>query len=292
MDIIIIITYFKMNQLEQIRLEKHKDFRRKTWLPQFIEKYRPLFDSEVKAQRILSKSIRKRFLPDVANYEHLDLIPGIYRMRVLLNGNNIKSDNDNIEESNDSIKESESSSEDYTVTKKNKSKNKSKQKSNKKNKSKNKDKHKIKSKSEETNLEKAIQDSLKEYDDQVKNIMNESMKDISYDLPDEDYEEYILNQAILESLNKESYKDSPKESYKDSQNNFELDEIWIVIDIRNFYKKPEQPLLINGQIYYLTEVQINKLLMLYKKVDPNSVSGMKYQQDLEYHKSIVHDKKI
>ncbi|MCJ7637934.1 MAG: hypothetical protein MUO21_10635, partial [Nitrososphaeraceae archaeon] len=168
-----------MNQLEQIRIEKHKDFLRKTWLPTFFEKYKSLFDSEAKAQRMISIAVRKHYLPDVANSEFLEFIPGIFRMRIKLTSDNLFKPNQPVEEH---FENNESdSSEDFTVTKKKKKSNKDK-------------------KDNKNDIDQVIEESLKEYnekfDNQMDAVLNESIKDNN----DVDYEEYILNQAIMESL--------------------------------------------------------------------------------------------
>lgn len=273
-----------MNQLEQIRIEKHKDFLRKTWLPKFFEKYKSLFDSEIKAQRMISKAIRKHYLPDVANHEFLEFIPGIFRMRIKLTSDNLVKPKQLVEE-----KDVESdSSEDFTVTKKQKSKKPEKDKKNKKNK--NKD-----------DIDQVIEESLKEYNEQFENqmdaVLNESIKDNN----DVDYEEYILNQAIMESLgqNNNIFDDSIKQSndnhqfiQEEEQMNNNSDCLCLVLDIRDFHANPEQPLLINDVPYYLSTDQINRLMKLWNKVNPDTPAGMKFQQDLEYQKAVVHDKKI
>ena len=102
---------------------------------------------------------------------------------------------------------------------------------------------------------------------------------------------FINNKTIDDSEDKPNFIDNNNNNLdnldKDPEN---LNELWLVIDIRNFYKNPDQPLLINDKVYYLSVYQINKLKMLYNKVNPETPSGIKYQQDLEYYKSIATEK--
>ncbi|AYV77012.1 MAG: hypothetical protein Barrevirus7_19 [Barrevirus sp.] len=268
-----------MNQLEQIRIEKHKEFLRKSWLPQFFEKYKQLF--LIKAQTRISRAIRKYLLPDVINMEALDYVPGLFRMRVKLSPENLVNPLDQKvgELANSDDDEDVDSDSDEHYKKKNKRYNKYK-------------KYKMKEKEQNDNkftddLDKVIQESLKEYnnnvEDQIDTVINESMGI--------DYEEYILNQAILESLGKTSVdscmknnNNEPKENKKEN-----IDYFHILIDIRDFHDNPEKPLLIDDTTYYLTEKQIIKLLTLWNRVNPNSAAGMKFHQDIDYHKSINKD---
>ena len=81
-----------MDQLEQIRIEKHKEYLRRTWLPEFFEKYKPYFDQETKAKKIIYRFIKKYGIPDVINPEHLEHIPGIFRVRLKITNETRKRD--------------------------------------------------------------------------------------------------------------------------------------------------------------------------------------------------------
>ena len=223
-----------MNQLEQIRIEKHKDFLRKTWLPLFFEKYKSFFSKEALAKKTILKAIKKHFLPDVLNKEFLEYIPGIYRMRVKLTPDNlVKPKPIEVVENKININnESDEEDEEYYSNKKNK-KNKN-------------------SLDQDADINQVIEESLKEYNDTFDKVLSESIKDNN----DVDYDEYILNQAILDSINctvntaNTNYQEE-KEKVLNQDPNIDVICFHIVIDIRDFYPNPTQPLLINDMSYFL-----------------------------------------
>ncbi|ARF09708.1 hypothetical protein Indivirus_2_87 [Indivirus ILV1] len=168
-----------MDQLSRIRLEKHREYLRHTWLPEFFQKYRPLFDSQLKAQRVIINAIRKYYLPDVANREFLEYIPGIYRMRVKLDQNNLVKPEDKKTDSPDNS--DFESSDDYTKTNNN-------------------DDVDI-----DADINQVMQESLKEYNEYYKNSIKNTINESIINNTNLDYDEYFLNKAISESLEHETY---------------------------------------------------------------------------------------
>ncbi len=280
-----------MDQIAQIRQQKHKEYLRQTWLPEFFEKYKPFFDLEAKAQRTIIRAIKKHYLPEVANSEFLEYIPGIYRMRIKLTPDNLVLPkepqekhvasplHDELPTLSPESSESESS-EDYTVTK---VKNKKKRNNN----------------HNDVDIDQVIEESLKDYnnhfENSIQNVLHESIKD-NHDV---DYEEYILNQAIIESLSNTNTNTSViiDDDSKPSNSNHQEDDTdnsdcyCLVIDIRDFHENPSQPLLINDVPYYLSNEQKMHLKKLWNKVNPDTSAGMKFQQDLAYQKGLINDKK-
>jgi hypothetical protein len=232
-----------MNQLQQIRLEKHKAYLRETWLPEFFEKYKPLFDEKRKAKRRIIHFIKKYGLPEVINPDNLEHIPGIYRIRLKLTDDQLvppkelddknPSDNDDSDVSNNI---------------------------------------------EDADLDQVLKESLNEYNEQLDKVLSESIKDNN----DVDYEEYILNQAIAESLNNSNdlsstpNQDAPKK------------EIWgtlyYVIDIRDYIDHLDEPIYVYGDLYYFSDDQKNHIKKIW-----NKINDLKYQQDFEYYKVLSQD---
>ena len=136
-----------MNQLAQIRIEKHKEYLRQTWLPEFFEKYKPYFDKENKAKKNIYKFIKTYALPNVINEDHLQYIPGIFRVRLKITDDNLfkpiieKKENSDEEEIKDPL---------------------------------------------DADLDQVINESLKEYNQSYEQALNESIKD-NHDVDYEEY---------------------------------------------------------------------------------------------------------
>ena len=183
-----------MEQINKIRLEKQIEYRRKTWLPQFFDKYKKYFQKEYQAGVKIVRFIKKNYLHDVVNKDELISTPGIFRYRVLLN-NSLK---------------------------------------------------------------------LKDFDEDLLSFDSNSPFD---------YEEYILNQAIIKSL----YDSSPNNPF------------YICLDLRLYGNNPKDPIVYNGNTYFLSNDQCNKIKKLWKKVNPATSSGVLVQQKLDFIKSLTKD---
>lgn len=254
-----------MNQLEQIRLEKHKEFRRKTWLPQFFEKYGKFFDKEIKSKKVICRFIKKYALPNIINDDHLEYIPGIYRVRLLFTDDNLVP----ITKKDVSKENSNDSDDEFFVKKKNKKE------------------------QDDPDIDQILEESLTEYNKSLDKVIHESIKDHDellnkndvHDINDVDYDEYILNQAILESLsNNNSKLEKEKEQDQSQKNSF-----YFVIDIRGYINDLTQPVIVYGDTYYLSNKQMDYMKKLWNKINPETPSGLKFQQDLEYHKGLSKD---
>lgn len=76
-----------MDELSRIRKEKHNDFLRANWLPEFFKKYREIFENKkiISMQRL----IRKNILFEVINEDIVNFIPGLFRKRIKLTEKNL-----------------------------------------------------------------------------------------------------------------------------------------------------------------------------------------------------------
>jgi hypothetical protein len=124
-------------------------------------------------------------------------------------------------------------------------------------------------------LDIVMQQSLEEFhkvnDDTLSKIIAESLHGYEDVDVDESYiEENIMNQIIMESLNTVS-------------------SFYLCIDLRVYGPNPKQPIFYNDVEYYLTNSQIERINKLWKRVDPETTTGIKFMQDLEYYKSLGHD---
>ena len=263
-----------MDQLNRIRLEKHKEYRRNTWLPEFFEKYKKYFSNEMVAKKVILRAIRRKFLFDVVNPEMLPYIPGIYRMRVKLTPNNLNKPDMTV-----NFEHFDNDVEEYFT---------------KKGVQKNKIIH-----NENTDIDQIINESLKEYNDTVENDIEKILQESIKDNNDIDYDEYILNQAILESLNNNNdvhtghtNDDHIKDQMRKDQmikDQTSHSEFYVVIDIRDYCDNTKEPIIVNNCEYYLSDEQIVHLLKLWNKVNPESQNGLKFIQNLEYQKSLIAD---
>lgn len=78
-----------MNQLEIIRRERHIDYKLKTWFPYFTEKYSKYFTKQYKAAKRIGKFLKDNLFKNVINDDEMIYIPGIYRLRIQLDNNNL-----------------------------------------------------------------------------------------------------------------------------------------------------------------------------------------------------------
>jgi hypothetical protein len=67
---------------------------------------------------------------------------------------------------------------------------------------------------------------------------------------------------------------------------------FVCIDIRVFGPEPYQSLFIDGLEYYLNNDQINKVKKVWLMIDPDTNTGLKYSQNLEYQKALAKDLKL
>lgn len=235
-----------MDQLEQIRIEKHKQYLRQTWLPKFFEKYRPYFDSEERAKRTIYRFFKKYVIPNVVNEENLDYIPGLFRVRLQITNENLFKPEIKKEEKKESITDDELVHFDESL--------------------------------ENADINQVMKESLQTYNDTIDQVINESIKDNN----DLDYDEYILNQVLMESL--QGNNSDVVDIGKDHNNNFS-ESFYFVIDIRDYINDLGQPLYINNNIFYLSTKQIDEINKLWSRVN-----SLKYQQDIEYQKGLINDK--
>lgn len=79
------------HRIIQVRKQKHIEYKKKIWLPQFIEKYKWLLHPKLIAIRRIQRFLRNRFFIHPINLtkDQLDDIPGIYRLRIKFNKENI-----------------------------------------------------------------------------------------------------------------------------------------------------------------------------------------------------------
>lgn len=73
------------------------------------------------------------------------------------------------------------------------------------------------------------------------------------------------------------------QSFKDSTALY-----WIVIDLRIYGPYPEIPIQLDNsdKVLYLSDEQINKVKSTWDKINPNSISGIRFQQMLDSSKTL------
>lgn len=276
-----------MNQLDQVRLEKHKEYRRQTWLPQFFEKYSKYFDPKTKALKVISKFVNQYVLPPVINQEHLEYIPGLYRVRLRFTDENIyppviqKQENNTKSNTKDNKKKKDNNSSDnessYSTAPHMH------------------DEVFFEDNPIEADMNQVMKESLKEYNTTtLDQVITESIKD-NHEV---DYDEYILNQAILESLNANSNNNYDISlNNQDNQDNSVVTNntnqlFYYVVDIRGYITDLTQPIIVYGDTYYLSNKQIDYMQKLWQKLNPETSTGLKFQQDFEFYKGLAKDSKI
>lgn len=273
-----------MNQLDQVRLEKHKEYRRQTWLPQFFEKYGKYFDPKTKAMKVISKFVSKHALPPVINSEHLEYIPGFYRVRLRLTDENLyppviqkqENNKDSNTKDNKKRKENNDSSDDepsYSTAPHMH------------------DEVFFEDNPIEADMNQVMKESLKEYNTAtLDQVMTESIKD-NHEV---DYDEYILNQAILESLNNGDLtpNNNLSNNHVSNENAFSNNtnqSFYYVVDIRGYIGDLTQPIIVYGDTYYLSNKQIDYMQKLWQKLNPETPAGLKFQQDFDFYKGLAKD---
>lgn len=72
-------------------------------------------------------------------------------------------------------------------------------------------------------------------------------------------------------------------------NSSELNKINAMIDLRIYGDKPNSIVFINDKEYYLSYKQKQKIKKLWMRINPDTRSGIIFQQDLAYYRSIAND---
>lgn len=221
-----------MDQLAKIRLERHQEYLRQTWLPLFFDKYKCYFDQKYRASSLITKTIKKYMLPNVINDEMVEHIPGLYRFRVHLSNNNLNKPIHIVEDIKPGVPIINEYHDEIVI---------------------------------------ALKKSLKEHDElcdkEFAQVIDQSMQDMAF----EDYDEYVFKQIIIES-----------------GKSLEV-AFYYCIDLRLFSLNFNQAIYVDNIEYYIDTEQINKIKILWDKINPDTNTGIKYHQNLEYQKSLSQD---
>lgn len=63
----------------------------------------------------------------------------------------------------------------------------------------------------------------------------------------------------------------------------------IALDMRYYGLKPHFPIFLHKTPYYLNNYQIAKIKKSWRKVDPETPTGIHFKQDMEYYKALCQD---
>jgi hypothetical protein len=271
-----------MDPLAIIRQEKHKEYRRITWLPTFFEKYKSYFNPQNKYKRILLKFFKKYCLKPTVN--DVNAIPGYFRYRIKLDNNNQNkpiinnrvtfTTNSNpmtqyipldyMDKHTKRYEAKQQRSMKYIINKKTREDNDSQL-----------DRLLIQSRQEfedEQILQTIIEQTKQNNDDElIQKIINESKKEYNGNFDedcDENDDEDDLKKAIQLSLEESFY---------------------YCIDLQLYGPNPEMAIKHNDKMYYLNMSQINKVKQVWNDIDPSTGKGMIYRQNFEYVKSLAND---
>lgn len=118
----------------------------------------------------------------------------------------------------------------------------------------------------EKTLQMVLDASEKEYFDKINRDF--------IDIYEEDSEIKDIDNDIVEYVKNISAKDSL---------------ISVCLDLRTYSKDPMQPIYVNDIIYYLNKKQQLRLKEMWNKVDPETVKGLQFKQDLDYYKTVSYE---
>jgi hypothetical protein len=78
-------------------------------------------------------------------------------------------------------------------------------------------------------------------------------------------------------------------SLMESLNINELNNFWIMIDLRIYGENSSLPIYIHDTPYYLSHQQKFKIYNIWNKINPNTRNGLLYKQNLDYQRSVAKD---
>ena len=233
------------NELAEYRRKKHLEYIRKYRMPIFFKKWKQYINSKQRTVDGIEQFLIKNYFKKHDNISDIqyDNIPVLYRIKFTLTKNNLNKPSQYVDNTYDNFK------------------------------------------SEPDTSYKAI------------SSINRFPK---YDNLEQEWNEYAMNNAIMESLtsiNEESYNIENNEnmsfqralmlSLQDqmpkpkSKLISTTDKIHhVIIDLRVYGEDPHAPIYIDNA-YYLNDQQIEKVVMKWKNVNPETSSGI-YEQNLRY----------
>lgn len=230
-----------MDQIAQIRREKHLRYLKTVWFPDFKKACNTYFNNDKIYYSIIQDYFRNRYLNDnIQNLtkDEINNIPASYRKRIKLTSENLVNNN---------------------------------------------------SQDKEEKVTKFVQSK------KIKSYIHENDQDSDInDIIDQSRFEYdkIYSQVLLTSLSSNTNTDSQDElndliqiAIAESLYN----EFWVCIDLRVYGPDPSLQIYVNESEYFLTEQQQKSIKKIWKIIDPESQSGMKYNQNMEYFKGLAQD---
>ena len=252
-----------MSQMNEIRKIQHIRYLEKHWFPKYISKNKKYWSRKYITSSTIRQYIKNKYLPEPINLtnDELQLIPGLYRKRIMLNNDNLikrmpnKKANINVNTNTNINIFGSYNFNDITTNSFNNT-------------------SLIDS---DTSLIEAMNNSIKEQElyflkelDEAKKLSLKNMGNMDNDNNTLDIDDIELMQAIEQSL----------------MNSDDKVEICVCLDLRIFGPNPEEPIYVNDVPYYLNENQINEIEMLWKKINDHQ-----FKQLLEYHKTMAIDMK-
>jgi hypothetical protein len=225
-----------MDQINEIRRQKHIDYLKKNWYPHFVNKYKSVLPI-LKLQRYLK---HHRFLiPKNLSSNEIKLIPGIYRLRLQLSDNNLKFP------STQPLHSIPQAHTDYPFI---------------------------------SDFDRAILESNKDVEQSFDIQLSQAIQDsLNYNNNDEDLDEYLLNQALIESM-------------KQTNNNNGLHNTFtVLLDLRIYGNEPTKPIIVDNKQYFLNNDQIQLVKTTWNKINHVSDASIKFYQTLELIKNVAKD---
>jgi ribosomal protein S19 len=253
-------------RITEMRKQKRLQYMEKVWLPTFFEKYKVLMDPKLVAVKGIQKFIRRNFFLPAINIteDQIASIPGIYRLRIIFNTQNLTD-----KKIQQEIKIPEVKKPDMTIynIRKQQQEDKKKQQNARAN-----NIHK-----EQQQLNKAIAESLKSKQDKERKLLTKALNESQHDL------------AVQKSLF-DTTTNTNKKYHKVFTRDLSTIPDCVCLDLRVYGPDPYQPIYIADIVYYLSKPQIRRVQDAWNKVNGKTRESMRYMQDFEYYKALAKDK--
>ena len=255
-----------MDDIRLYRKEQNKKYYIKKRISELSSKYKNLIvlDKKKRSAYRISNFIKRKLIPNIDNEEYINLneIPSIFIIRLKFTEKNLEIPKDNIDDKKDK--------KDSIYNEK--------------------DKNYQSSKYYNDQMVEALQTSLEEYESNNKlyNYEDVTMNEAILNSLKEDDIDKDLEKALLESL-KETKK-SKKEIKNINNRCNEKIRLVFGFDLRIVITNPKFPISWGNYIFYFTNDQIEYIKKTWKKINPSTSTGIRFQQRLEYDKGLVKDR--
>jgi len=130
-------------------------------------------------------------------------------------------------------------------------------------------------------LEKSKLQYEKELDDELEKAINESKSYADNELE----KALVLSQMDVYNFPNTKIVNNADDKFDDTNNII----FNVCLDIRLYGPNPTTPILIDDMVFYLNEEQIKKIQDVWKKIDPETPTGINTLQNIQYFKGIAKD---